>query len=77
MKQSHAVWLSGDGLRLAYATFNDSAVSAVRWTIYGDSDHLPGTSPYPKLETMRYPKVTSHFSYFVCVNFLENGEWQK
>ncbi len=53
------MWPSPDGRRLVYATFNDSEVGQIRWTSFSAAanEDRENSSPYPRLETMRYPKV--------------------
>jgi len=56
LKRDNAVWISPDGQKLVYATFNDTMVEEFKWKIFGaPSDAL--LNPYPKEEKMRYPKV--------------------
>ena len=62
LKAPKALWPSEDGKRIVYATFDDSEVEEVRWQVYKETEEA-GADPYPKVETMRYPKV--------------NPEWQK
>ena len=57
LKRSNAIWLSPDGNKLVYATFNDTEVQQVRWKVYGDTSE-GYLDPYPKERTMYYPKVT-------------------
>ena len=58
LKRDNAIWMSPDGTKVVYATFNDTNVQQVRWKLYGgednNDDHL---DPYPKEKFMRYPKV--------------------
>ncbi len=48
---NNAVWTSPSGQYLVYATFNDSRVGEASYTWYADD------LPYPKLRTLKYPKV--------------------
>lgn len=51
----NALWLSNDGLRLAIASFDDTAVDEVMHFQYGDAGSPE--SQYPELVELRYPKV--------------------
>lgn len=65
MKRDNAVWISPDGQKLVFATFNDTMVDEVRWKVYGNpSDAI--MDPYPSEESMRYPKVglSKNFNVF-------------
>lgn len=48
-----AVWMSRDGLLLAFATFNDSLVEEMRFPWYGS---ISETRLYPDIRSLRYPK---------------------
>lgn len=48
---NNAVWTSPSGQYLVYATFNDTRVGEASYTWYADD------LPYPKLRTLKYPKV--------------------
>ena len=56
LKSDNAIWISPDGQKIVYATFNDSRVQSVQWKIYGDGRDA-NVNPYPKEAFMRYPKV--------------------
>ena len=56
LRQDNAIWISPDGKKVVYATFNDSQVQSVRWKIYGNG-YDASVNPYPKEAFMRYPKV--------------------
>ena len=56
LKRDNAIWISPDGSKLVYASFNDSLVQEVRWKLYGNPEDAI-VDPYPKEGTMRYPKV--------------------
>jgi dipeptidyl-peptidase-4 len=51
-----ALWLSPDGTKLAFATFNDTDVKTASYFQYGQ----PGTlqSQYADTVKIRYPKVS-------------------
>ena len=68
MKRDNAIWMSPDGSKVVYATFNDSLVQEVRWKIYGNPDDAI-VDPYPKEGMMRYPKVT--FYSYIFLNHVE------
>lgn len=56
LKRDNAVWISPDGEKLVFATFNDTMVDEVTWKIYGSP--IDGvTNPYPQEGRLRYPKV--------------------
>ena len=57
LKRDQAIWVSPDGTKIVYATFNDSQVQNVQWKIYGDGRDA-SVNPYPKEAYMRYPKVS-------------------
>ncbi|XP_045483534.1 inactive dipeptidyl peptidase 10 isoform X2 [Harmonia axyridis] len=48
-----ALWMSNDGLLLAFASFNDSLVEELRFPWYGSTDE---TRLYPDIRSLRYPK---------------------
>ncbi len=51
------MWISPDGAKLIFATFNDTLVNELTWKIYGNP--IDGISnPYPKEGRLRYPKVS-------------------
>ena len=56
MKSDNAIWISPDGKKIVYATFNDSQVQSVQWKLYGDGRDA-NVNPYPTEAFMRYPKV--------------------
>ena len=56
LKRDSAIWISPDGKKIVYATFNDSEVQSIQWKIYGDGRGA-SVNPYPKEAFMRYPKV--------------------
>ena len=56
LKSDNAIWISPDGQKIVYATFNDSQVQSVQWKIYGDGRDA-SVNPYPTEAFMRYPKV--------------------
>ena len=53
--QNSAMWFSPNGLRLAFARFNDSDVTEIRIPMYEPEP----TSPYWKFSSVRYPKAGS------------------
>ena len=53
LKSGHAVWVAPDGAGIVYATFNDSEVEEVQFEVYSQE----GSDPYPRVSSMRYPKV--------------------
>ena len=59
LRQDNAIWISPDGKKVVYATFNDSQVQSVRWKIYGNG-YDASVNPYPGEAFMRYPKVHTH-----------------
>ena len=61
MKSDNAIWISPDGKKIVYATFNDSQVQSVQWKLYGDGRDA-NVNPYPTEAFMRYPKVCTLFS---------------
>ncbi|XP_013144764.1 PREDICTED: prolyl endopeptidase FAP, partial [Papilio polytes] len=57
LKSRTALWMSGDGHMVLYATFNDSLVREHRFPWYGpalDTDDPAKT--YPEIRSVRYPK---------------------
>ncbi|KPJ18468.1 Inactive dipeptidyl peptidase 10 [Papilio machaon] len=57
LKTRTALWMSGDGHMVLYATFNDSLVREQRFPWYGaalDTDDPAKT--YPEIKSVRYPK---------------------
>ena len=61
LKSDNAIWISPDGKKIVYATFNDSQVQSVQWKLYGDGRDA-NVNPYPTEAFMRYPKVCTLFS---------------
>ena len=57
--QSEALWVSPDGSRLAYITFNDSVVELVTLREYGSpkDSGAPIKEANLREKTFRYPKV--------------------
>ena len=57
--QSEALWMSPDGSRIAYITFNDSMVDLVTLREYGNPKDsvLPIKEVNLKEKKFRYPKV--------------------
>ena len=74
LKRDNAIWMSPDGTKVVYATFNDTNVQQVRWKLYGgednNDDHL---DPYPKEKFMRYPKVIKISRQYE--KFVSNQPW--
>ena len=60
MKSDNAIWISPDGKKIVYATFNDSQVQSVQWKLYGDGRDA-NVNPYPTEAFMRYPKVCTKY----------------
>ena len=52
LSDSHAVWWSGDGGKLLYASFNDTQVKDYSFPIYG-----PFQDVYTTFDNIPYPKV--------------------
>ncbi|XP_035211112.1 venom dipeptidyl peptidase 4-like [Stegodyphus dumicola] len=52
---NHAIWWSDDGTKIAYASFNDSAVDFISLPRYGDYHDV--TNIYPQFRRFRYPKA--------------------
>lgn len=48
-----ALWMSGDGHILVFATFNDSLVEELRFPWYGSPNE---GRLYPDIRSLRYPK---------------------
>ena len=72
LKSDNAIWISPDGQKIVYATFNDSGVQQVQWKIYGDGRDV---NPYPKEAFMRYPKVCQlSLSQHSRTHFIERKE---
>ena len=65
MKSDNAIWISPDGKKIVYATFNDSQVQSVQWKLYGDGRDA-NVNPYPTEAFMRYPKVCN--MYIICTD---------
>ena len=65
LKRDQAIWVSPDGTKIVYATFNDSQVQNVQWKIYGDGRDA-SVNPYPKEAYMRYPKVSIRVLSCIC-----------
>ena len=67
--QSEALWVSPEGSRIAYITFNDSKVELVTLREYGSAKDsgAPFKEAIQREKTFRYPKV----SYF---SFLKSGK---
>ena len=65
MKSDNAIWISPDGKKIVYATFNDSQVQSVQWKLYGDGRDA-NVNPYPTEAFMRYPKVRN--MYIICTD---------
>lgn len=61
LKTSHTLWFSPDGMYLLYLTFNDSMVEEYKYTWY-DASNV--NTKYPRIRSVRYPKVSFWF-YFV------------
>ena len=79
LKRDNAIWISPDGTKFVYATFNDSLVQEVNWKIYGNPEDAI-VDPYPKEGSMRYPKVrtscclqVSYSVVFTTFNYLTLG----
>ncbi|RWS06757.1 prolyl endopeptidase FAP-like protein, partial [Dinothrombium tinctorium] len=54
LSSSNAIWWSPNGIKICYASFNDSEVDLMSFTTYGqyeDPNNL-----YPTIEQIRYPK---------------------
>ena len=64
MKSDNAIWISPDGKKIVYATFNDSQVQSVQWKLYGDGRDA-NVNPYPTEAFMRYPKVCTKYVWHV------------
>ena len=62
LKKDNAIWISPDGKKVVYATFNETQVQSVKWKVYGNGFDA-SINPYPKEAFMRYPKVRN-FQYF-------------
>lgn len=60
LSTNNAIWLSKSGQRMVYASFDDSKVDTMKYSIYG----VPGSTQfqYPITNQIRYPKVTSQES---------------
>lgn len=50
----HSLWFSNDGKYLMYMTFNDTNVGDYQYPWY---DSVNARSSYPKIKSVRYPKV--------------------
>jgi dipeptidyl aminopeptidase len=50
-----ALWFSPSGKHLAFLAFNESRVPTFTYPVY-DPEHEGGARPYPKVETIAYPK---------------------
>lgn len=50
----HSLWFSNDGKYLMYMTFNDTNVGDYQYPFY---DSANARSSYPKIRSVRYPKV--------------------
>ena len=72
MKSDNAIWISPDGKKIVYATFNDSQVQSVQWKLYGDGRDA-NVNPYPTEAFMRYPKVGTLYEYVICMAFQINA----
>lgn len=57
LRTSHALWFSPDGTYLLYLRFNDSLVEEYRYTWYDAKD---GEARYPRIRSVRYPKVSGN-----------------
>ena len=56
LRSDNAIWISPDGKKVVYATFNDSKVTNVKWKMFGNGMDA-SVNPYPREAFMRYPKV--------------------
>ena len=56
LRSDNAIWISPDGKKVVYATFNDSNVANVKWKMFGNGMDA-SVNPYPREAFMRYPKV--------------------
>jgi dipeptidyl peptidase IV, putative (fragment) len=54
LSSSDAIWWSPDGSKLCFASFNDSLVDTVSYSIYGNDLN----QPYPSIFDLKYPKVS-------------------
>ena len=61
LSTNYAVWWSGDGSKLLYASFNDSMVKEFSFPIYG-----PFEDVYTTITDIPYPKVAGHVTPTVC-----------
>lgn len=50
LSKNNAVWWSPDGLKLCYASFDDTAVDEVQYLLYDDISNA-------SITTLKYPKV--------------------
>uniref|UniRef100_A0AAR5PBW8 Venom dipeptidyl peptidase 4 n=2 Tax=Dendroctonus ponderosae TaxID=77166 RepID=A0AAR5PBW8_DENPD len=53
LRSNSALWMSSDGLLVAFATFNDTLVEELRFPWYGS---IGEGSLYPDIRSLRYPK---------------------
>lgn len=57
LKSRTALWMSGDGHMVLYATFNDTLVHEQKFPWYGHSlDTDDPSKTYPEIKSVRYPK---------------------
>ena len=61
LSTNFAVWWSGDGSKLLFASFNDSMVKEFSFPIYG-----PFEDVYTSITDIPYPKVQGHVTSSVC-----------
>lgn len=52
---NNALWWSKDGTKICYATFNDTLIRPLEYTLYGSFENL--NNIYPSLIGIRYPKA--------------------
>lgn len=62
LSSNSALWFGPNGLRLAFATFNDSRVDTMNFPLYGRPGDL--SFQYPIQQSIKYPKVRESLRFF-------------
>lgn len=80
-KEDSAIWWSPAGDRIAFGSFNESAVPEYSFPIYSSNHWISAIDPYPQSVTMRYPKPgfpnpTASLSVFDLACYRESSQLQ-